>query len=285
MSALNRKMAEPNLIDPELKTRLMRFVDSEKLLIVMTGAGVSAESGIPTFRGPKDYWTVGSRVYQPQEISTNSMLVRQPEAVWMWFLYRRGICRMAQPNPGHFAIVELERRLGDRFILITQNVDGLHTRAGNSLARTYKIHGDLEFMRCIKECTREVYPIPEAIPAKDRHGQISSEEWDLLKCPRCGAISRPHVLLWDEYYNEEHYRFNSSLEAADRAAVLIVVGTTGATNLPNRIVDRFLRHKGLMIDINIEMDVFAHSAINKGGYFIQSGSASALPQIVETLRS
>lgn len=260
-------------------------MNSEQMLIVMTGAGVSAESGIPTFRGPEGYWTVGSRVYQPQEISTNAMLVRQPEAVWMWFLYRRGVCRMAQPNPGHLAIVELEKLFGDRFILITQNVDGLHTRAGNSLARTYKIHGDLEFMRCIKACTREVYPIPEAMPAKERHGQIAADEWRLLKCPRCGAMSRPHVLLWDECYNEEHYHFYSALKAAERAAILIVVGTTGATNLPNRVVDRFLSHNGLMIDINIERDVFARNALNNGGYFIQSGSASALPEIIEIFKS
>lgn len=278
-------MAEPILMDPALKARLTSFMDSEQLLIMMTGAGVSAESGIPTFRGPEGYWTVGSRIYQPQEISTHSMLMRQPEDVWMWFLFRRGVCRMSQPNSGHLAIAELERLLGDRFILITQNVDGLHTRAGNSLERTYKIHGDLEFMRCMQECTTEVFPIPEQIPAKERHGQITPDEWDLLKCPRCGRMSRPHVLLWDECYNEEHYRFHSSLEAADKAAVLIVVGTTGATNLPNQVVDHFLSHNGLMIDINIEMDVFGRSALSKGGYFIQSGSASALPQVVETLKS
>ncbi len=278
-------MTETNVIQPELKERLLNFANSGQKLIVLTGAGVSAESGIPTFRGQEGYWTVGSTVYQPQEIATNAMLKRKPEDVWMWFLYRRGVCRMSQPNPGHLAIVELEKLLGDRFVLITQNVDGLHTRAGNSLERTYKIHGDLEFMRCMKDCTSDVFPIPEAMPAKERGGQLTPDEWDLLKCPNCGAMSRPHVLLWDECYNEEHYRFQSSLQAADEAGALIVVGTTGSTNLPNQVMRRFLARKGLMIDINIEENIFGNTAQANDGFFVQSGSAAALPEILDVLRN
>lgn len=273
-------MADKNLIQPDLRMRLTDIFNTDQRVIVLTGAGVSAESGIPTFRGPEGYWTVGSKVYQPQEIATNTMLMSKPEDVWMWFLYRRGVCRKSQPNPGHLAIVEMEQLLGDRFILITQNVDGLHNRAGNSLERTYKIHGDLEFMRCMYDCTSEVFPIPEAMPAKERGSALTPEEWDLLICPNCGRATRPHVLLWDECYNEEHYRFSSSLKAADEAGVLIVVGTTGSTNLPNQVASRFIAHGGLMIDINIEPNIFGRSAEKAGGYFIQSGSAAALPQIV-----
>ena len=105
-------------------------------LVVVTGAGVSAESGIPTFRGKEGYWTVGSRVYQPQELATQAAFRRMPEEIWRWYLYRLGVCRAAAPNPGHVALVELERALGDRFLLVTQNVDGLHPRAGSSPGRT-----------------------------------------------------------------------------------------------------------------------------------------------------
>jgi NAD-dependent deacetylase len=277
-------MSTTDLIPMELRKRIEEFASTDHLLTVMTGAGVSAESGIPTFRGPEGYWTVGSRVYQPQEISTNVMLKSKPEEVWMWFLYRRGVCKAAHPNLGHTAIVELERLLGDRFILITQNIDGLHSRAGNSPARTYKIHGDLGFMRCMAECHSRIYPIPESIPAKERGGHLTAEELLLLHCPVCGGMSRPHVLLWDEYYDEELYRAVSALEAADNAAVLIVVGTTGSTNLPNQIVDRFMRRGGLMIDINIESNIFATRAMRSGGYSLRVSSAKALPLIVEILK-
>ena len=99
---------------------------------MLTGAGVSAESGIPTFRGREGYWTVGSTEYHPQEMATLQAFEAMPEEVWRWYLYRLGACREAQPNQAHRAIVRLEERLGDRFCLITQNVDGLHLRAGSS---------------------------------------------------------------------------------------------------------------------------------------------------------
>ncbi|NOS74904.1 MAG: RNA polymerase subunit sigma, partial [Methyloglobulus sp.] len=116
-----------------------------ELITVLTGAGVSAESGIPTFRGEEGYWTVGSRNYQPSEIATQAMFQRNPKEVWKWFLYRRGICEDALPNPGHLAIVKMEKLLGSRFRLVTQNVDGLHLRAGSNIDRTYQVHGNLNY--------------------------------------------------------------------------------------------------------------------------------------------
>jgi len=96
-----------------------------ELITLLTGAGVSAESGIPTFRGREGYWTVGSKNYQPSGIATLSMLQQNPKEGWKWFLFRRGFCEAATPNPGHLAIAQMEERLGSRFRLITQNVDGL----------------------------------------------------------------------------------------------------------------------------------------------------------------
>ena len=100
-------------------------------VVFLTGAGVSAESGIPTFRGQEGYWTVGSREYHPQEMATQASFTKMPRECWRWYLYRRGVCNAAQPNAGHEALVRAERALKDRFRLITQNVDGLHRRAGN----------------------------------------------------------------------------------------------------------------------------------------------------------
>ncbi len=140
--------------------RLSSILDSGNL-VVLSGAGISAESGIPTFRGKDGYWVVGYREYQPQEMATRAMFGRDPEAVWAWYLYRRGLCRGAAPNRGHRALVDLERLLGDRFRLVTQNVDGLHIRAGNSPARTYQIHGSIDHARCGVACSRQVWPLAE----------------------------------------------------------------------------------------------------------------------------
>ena len=92
------------------------------LVLALTGAGISAESGIPTFRGEEGYWTVGSREYRPEEMATFAMYSRNPDEVWQWYLYRRTVCRAADPNPAHDALVTLEQTMGDRFRLITQNV-------------------------------------------------------------------------------------------------------------------------------------------------------------------
>ncbi len=273
------------MITAELRQRLLSFQQGKSLLTVLTGAGISAESGIPTFRGPEGYWTVGSKVYQPQEIATQTMLHLQPKDVWLWYLYRRGVCRAAQPNAGHHAVVELEKLFGDRFLLITQNVDGLHTRAGSSPERTYKIHGDLEWMRCLAECSATIYPLPEAFPAKARNSHLSDEEWALLTCPKCGEHTRPHILLWDECYNEEHFRFDSARRAADKTGLLIVVGTTGSTNLPNQVAYAVARRHGLVLDINIEHNTFSALAIESGGYFLQGSSEAILPEITAIFRA
>src|SRR5262245_34496521 len=114
----------------KLLAPLAAGADTEQKVIVLTGAGVSAESGIPTFRGKEGYWTVGAREYHPQELATHAAFEAMPLEVWAWYLYRRGVCRAAAPNPAHAAIAAIERALGNRFVLVTQNVDGLHLRAG-----------------------------------------------------------------------------------------------------------------------------------------------------------
>ena len=91
------------------KQLLQRIAAGDGNITVLTGAGISAESGIPTFRGPEGYWTVGSAVYQPQEMATFQMFSRMPEEVWKWYLYRMGVCQAARPNDGHSALVAMEK--------------------------------------------------------------------------------------------------------------------------------------------------------------------------------
>jgi NAD-dependent deacetylase len=273
-------------MEARLATLLEAFARGNGQLTVLTGAGVSAESGIPTFRGPEGYWTVGSSHYHPQQMATRQMFDRMPAEVWRWYLYRMAVCAKAGPNPGHYALAQMERRFHDRFTLITQNVDGLHLRAGNSLHRTFMIHGNLFFMRCAGPCGTEIHPTPGWLAQHDRDLPLSDAERAALLCPACGGWTRPHVLWFDESYDEIHFRFESSLAAAGRTGLLIIAGTSGATNLPNLVAQRVFARGGTVIDINIAENPFSGLARSSpGGAFLNQTSATALPQIAEIFGS
>ncbi|MCD6225092.1 MAG: RNA polymerase subunit sigma [Deltaproteobacteria bacterium] len=272
-------------MNPKLKKILSEFAQTTKRITVLTGAGISAESGIPTFRGQEGYWSIGSKEYHPQEMATYRMFMQKPNEVWKWYLYRMNICSKAKPNPGHMALVEMEKLFQDRFILITQNVDSLHLRAGNSLARTYQIHGNIFFMRCVHDCSSKIYPLPKDLPGKKKGEDITGEERKLLKCPDCGKNTRPHVLWFDEAYNEKHYHFHSSLAAAAETGLLLIVGTSGTTNLPNQVAWEVKNHNGIIIDINIEENTFTSLALSgERGFFIKQASGTALPSIMEVFK-
>lgn len=281
-------MAEEISLPEALERRLHRLAseDTDDTLVVLTGAGISAESGIPTFRGREGYWTVGSREYHPQEMATFAMFSEKPEEVWSWYLYRRTVCRGARPNPGHLAVVEMEKLLGERFLLITQNVDGLHLRAGNSRERTYQIHGNIDFARCAAECSTALFPLPEDLPPKPRGEGLTDREREALVCPRCGGRARPHVLWFDECYDEEHFRFHSSLRAAASAGVLLVVGTSGATNLPMQVGQMALSSGATIVDVNPEPNPFSSMAQRAGsGYFLQGSGGAYLPLVRAALET
>jgi len=272
-------------VNREQKLALETLARSEEPITVLTGAGISAESGIPTFRGPEGYWTVGSKVYQPQEMATWRMFTHDPEEVWKWYLYRLGVCLKAQPNDGHLALVELERQLKNRFTLITQNVDGLHLRAGNDPHRTFQIHGNIFFMRCSQACTDTLFPVPDELKPKQPGENLTSTDRRLVRCPQCNAYARPHVLWFDETYNETYFRYRSSLETAAHTRLLIIVGTSGATNLPNQIVWEVYRRGGTIIDINLEATPFTQLARkSQNGFFINAPSGQVLPQLVQHLK-
>jgi len=269
-------------MDPALVGVLQMTLTESRRLTVLTGAGISAESGIPTFRGPEGYWTVGSKEYHPQEMATWDMFSRAPWEVWKWYLYRMGVCGRAEPNREHLALVEMEKLFGDSFTLITQNVDNLHLRAGNSPERTYQIHGNIFFMRCADECSHTLYPMPPGVTPKSKEQSLTDEEMALLKCPACGHTTRPHVLWFDETYNEVHFRFESSLRAAAQTDVLLVVGTAGATNLPNQVAALAKRGGAVLVDINIEANPFSRLALaDNSGFFLQESSSAALDKILD----
>jgi NAD-dependent deacetylase len=262
-----------------LEARLARALSRGGPVVALTGAGVSAESGIPTFRGPEGYWTVGSRVYLPQEMATQSAFRAMPDEVWRWYLARLGTCHGAQPNAAHHALAELDRAIGDRFLLVTQNVDGLHLRAGSPPERTYQIHGNVDFMRCAGAHGEEVVRMPERLPLVRDDQPLPDEVRTRLVCPRCGGRTRPHVLWFDEYYDEELFKFESSLAAAARCAVLITIGTSGATNLPTQMVLAAARSGALLIDVNPDEGAFAEAAIGAGGFWLAGTATDKVPPL------
>lgn len=269
-------------LDDATRDLLVRHRDGR--VLVLTGAGISAESGIPTFRGEEGYWVQGSRNYRPMELATSSAYAREPATVWAWYLHRRGVCHAARPNRAHDALVGLERGFDDRFLLVTQNVDGLHGRAGNSLGRTYAIHGNLDFMRCARPCTRTLFALPPELPLDVPKGHVLTEdETRLLRCPRCSGPTRPHVLWFDESYDEGWFRFDSTLEAARTRDLLIVVGTAGATNLPVQVASIFARRRAPSLVIDPDENVFVELAEASGGRHLRGPAGAFVPAVVAVL--
>lgn len=251
-------------------------------VIALTGAGVSAESGIPTFRGKEGYWTVGSREYHPQELATRAAFDAMPWEVWAWYLYRRGVCRRAAPNAGHHALVRLAAQLPERFALVTQNVDGLHRRAGSPDDRTFPIHGDLSLMRCARGCVTDRWPIPDSVPELARGEAVTPDIRALLVCPRCGGMARPHVLWFDESYDEPLYFFDTVFRLAKRAALVIVAGTSAQTTLPWLVVTIAEKAGATIVDVNLEDNPFGEIAAGSGGV-VRGPAGAALTAIAGAL--
>ncbi len=185
-------------------------IDSDTWVLVLTGAGVSAESGIPTFRGAGGLWE-GNRV---EEVASPEGFYRDPALVWRFYAQRRERARDAAPNPGHLALAQLEERIGDRFLCATQNVDGLHRKAGTR--RLVELHGNLYTSRC---CDCERAPFPDATA----HETVPA-------CELCGGMLRPHIVWFGETLARTDLERVAEFmaRASERRFVFLAVGTSGA---------------------------------------------------------
>jgi NAD-dependent deacetylase len=174
-------------------------------LVVLTGAGISAESGVPTFRGTEGLW----RTYRAEELATPIAFHRDPHLVWEFYAWRRELIAACIPNQAHMFLTEIEKQISD-FTLITQNVDGLHAAAGS---RTIiKLHGSIWRMRCTSCGNRwddRNVPLAKSPPL----------------CPRCGEIARPDVVWFGETLDADI--LDRAFEKAQRAHVILVIGTSG----------------------------------------------------------
>ena len=197
---------------------------------VLTGAGISAESGIPTFRGKDGLWNK----YDPTELATPSAFQRDPKLVWEWYDWRRQLIAKAQPNEGHRAIVELERRFKD-FTLITQNVDGLHQRAGSK--KVIELHGNIWKVRCVS-CGEEYYkhktPLEELPP----------------RCKSCGGLLRPGVVWFGESLPLD--ALQKAYDVSSEAELFIVVGTSAQVYPAAELPLIAKRNGARLIEVNPE---------------------------------
>ena len=221
-------------------------------VVFLSGAGFSAASGIPTFRGEEGYWREGSAVYTPMEMATFRMFSNHPHRVWAWYRMRLSTCREATPNAAHEALVALEERLEGRLTLVTQNVDGLHGRSGFPQGTLMEIHGNIEKRRCSQP----------ACHYQDKHPPFQPDEplkKEDYSCPRCQAWLRPHVLWFDEVYSEEHYQAQSAMTATYHGKVLIVCGTSGSTNLPLQMMQMAHETGAHILDINPDKSPFSRA--------------------------
>ena len=219
-------------------------------IAVLTGAGISAESGIPTFRGAGGLW----KNFRPEDLATPQAFLRDPAIVWEWYLWRRELIGKAEPNAGHRALVTLEQRTPD-FTLITQNVDGLHDRAGSR--HILKVHGDIWINRC-HTCARETAELPANRPPS---------------CA-CGGLLRPGVVWFGEMLPQDVWR--EAERAASEADVLLVVGTSAQVYPAAGLIDLAQSNRAKVIEVNLEATAFSDSI----DVCLRGPSGEILPQIV-----
>jgi NAD-dependent deacetylase len=225
-----------------------QLVKSAAKVAVLTGAGVSAESGIPTFRSDGGYW----RQHRLEDLATPQAFARDPKFVWTWYEERRRMIAQAKPNAGHYALVQLEKQKPD-FTLITQNVDGLHNLAGSK--NVIKLHGDIWTVRCLKCAAERV----------DR-----SQLDDLPPYCECGGMLRPGVVWFGEALPEHALELaNAAVRAAD---VLIVAGTSAQVYPAAGLIPL----ASAVIEINPEETDFSDEVT----YSLRGTSAEILPRLL-----
>jgi NAD-dependent deacetylase len=226
----------------------------EDRLFVLTGAGISAESGLATFRGSGGLWN-GHRV---EEVATPEAWDANPDLVWRFYSMRRRDALAAQPNAAHIALARIEQKLGDRFYLCTQNVDDLHERAGSQ--RIHHMHGALFQSRCVR-CNQ---PFPD---------QSFYESIPLPVCETCGSSIRPHIV----WFGEIPLDMAGIYRELDRATAVLVVGTSGSVYPAAGFVDIANRRGIRTIYVGPE------EPLNRVAFHevILSTATQALPSLIE----
>jgi NAD-dependent deacetylase len=234
----------------------LQRLSSAKEIVFFTGAGISAESGIPTFRGKDGIWNK----LKPEELANFNSFMRNPLMVWEWYNHRKRIIHNSQPNAGHYAIAEMQN-LVDKVTVVTQNIDNLHRRAGSK--NIYELHGNIERNYCVDCHTyyNEELDFSDGVP----------------KC-KCGGLIRPDVVWFGEYLPED--QFEGGEKASISSDMFFVVGTSAVVYPAAGLVHSAKRAGSFIVEVNIEETEI--SSICNDSYFGEAGKI--LPEIVVELK-
>jgi NAD-dependent deacetylase len=238
-------------------SELISLLHRAPKLAVLTGAGVSQESGLRTFR---DAQTGLWAQYKPEDLASPEAFARDPKLIWDWYAWRREAIKGVRPNPGHYALAEFEERIS-KFILITQNVDGLHRMAGNK--NVLELHGNIQQVRC-SEC-----------------GEFA-DEWDdqledVPRCKKCGGLLRPDVVWFGESLPLD--QLEGAVEAARTCDVFFSIGTSGVVQPAASLAHAAQNNGAVVVEINAERT----SLTGKADYFLQGKSGEIVPELVKAV--
>jgi NAD-dependent deacetylase len=237
--------------------KLIESLRSARRVTVLTGAGISAESGVPTFREAQTgLWAQ----YDPEELATPQAFQRNPRLVWEWYAWRRELAAKAEPNPGHLALAQLEQRI-PHFTLITQNVDGLHQRAGSQ--NVIELHGNIWRTICFDD--RQVvdaWPDSEEIPPR---------------CPRCGGLLRPDVVWFGESLPAQ--ALDAAWTAAKQGELFLTVGTSAIVQPAASLPWVALEHGIPTVEINPNSTPLTPAMT----YVLPGPAGQVLPALVKAL--
>jgi len=237
---------------------LISRIKTAERVVVLTGAGISAESGVPTFR---DAQTGLWARYRAEDLATPQAFLRDPSLVWEWYSWRRELVAHAEPNPGHRALVEMEQRV-PVFTLITQNVDGLHQRAGSGIRfPVIELHGNIQRSKCFSENRLvETWKETEEVPPH---------------CPYCGGLLRPDVVWFGETLPEEAVQ--SAWEASRQCEVLIAIGTSALVQPAASLPSIALSAGAVFVEINTTSTPLSDQA----DFVLAGRSGEILPALVK----
>ena len=238
----------------KLESSLIDALRAAERVVVLSGAGISAESGVPTFREAQTgHWAR----FRPEDLATPEAFRRDPKLVWDWYASRRAQLQQVTPNPGHYALVEMERRL-KHLLIATQNVDGLHARAGSQ--QVCELHGNIMRTKCFTENLGvEVWTETAETPPR---------------CPRCGGWLRPDVVWFNESLPADV--FQECLSASARCDVFLSVGTSSLVYPAASLPLEALRSDAVVIEVNPQRTPLTERA----HHFLQGPSGRVLPALV-----
>ncbi len=240
----------------EISKELIERLSKATKVVVSTGAGISAESGVPTFRGEDGIW----KKMRPEELATVDGFMSNPTLVWEWYQYRRDLMNKVEPNPGHYAIAEFEK-IFPEFTLITQNIDGLHARAGSQ--RILELHGNILKNKC-HECGQ---PFDDKI----------NLDGGLPHCG-CGGMIRPDVVWFGEMLPQD--TMGEAFQSAEDSQVFFSVGTSSLVQPAATLPYMASRAGAYVIEVNIEQTPLTPIS----NVFLEGKSGEVLPRIVEALK-